>query len=163
MNLELQDYHSDSRLPGVVIHTPTKYNSDDGEFIELGRLNENCNLETNSLYGFKIKQISTSILEPGAIKAWHFHKKQWDLWFVCDKMIVGLATWSDINPGVRKCRYVLENQFILIPPGLLHGISNPYNNRRRLIYYTTEHFNPKDEFRLPHNAFPEFNWGIIHG
>jgi dTDP-4-dehydrorhamnose 3,5-epimerase len=87
------------------------------------------------------------------IVAWHKHNIQTDYW-CCIKgsFKVGLATYengaefvylSDKNPRVLK-----------IPPGIYHGYKALEPNSI-LMYYLTEKYNPKDEFRAVPGDFNE--------
>jgi dTDP-4-dehydrorhamnose 3,5-epimerase len=87
------------------------------------------------------------------IVAWHKHNIQTDYW-CCIKgsFKVGLATYengaefvylSDKNPRVLK-----------IPPGIYHGYK-ALEPDSILMYYLTEKYNPKDEFRAVPGDFNE--------
>ena len=91
------------------------------------------------------------------IVAWHKHNIQTDYW-VCIKgsFKVGLATeeegaefqyLSERNPRVLK-----------IPPGIYHGYK-ALEPGSILMYYLTEKYNPKDEFRAIPGHFGEV-WEI---
>lgn len=87
------------------------------------------------------------------IVAWHKHNIQTDYW-VCVKgsFKVGLATekngatfeyLSDKNPRILK-----------IPPGIYHGYK-AIEPGSILMYYLTEKYNPKDEYRVKIGYFKE--------
>jgi dTDP-4-dehydrorhamnose 3,5-epimerase-like enzyme len=87
------------------------------------------------------------------IVAWHKHNIQTDYW-VCVKgsFKVGLATekngatfeyLSDKNPRILK-----------IPPDIYHGYK-AIEPGSILMYYLTEKYNPKDEYRVKIGYFKE--------
>ena len=87
------------------------------------------------------------------VVAWHKHNIQTDYW-CCIKgsFKIGLATHkegakfeylSDKNPRVLK-----------IPPGIYHGYK-AIEPGSILMYYLTEKYNPKDEFRAKIGEFNE--------
>ena len=87
------------------------------------------------------------------VVAWHKHNIQTDYW-CCIKgsFKIGLATHeegakfeylSDKNPRILK-----------IPPGIYHGYK-ALEPGSILMYYLTEKYNPKDEFRANPGEFNE--------
>jgi dTDP-4-dehydrorhamnose 3,5-epimerase len=152
--MKLQDYSNTTLIEGVKVWRPKSFKDCGGEFREIARFQKRYDdhygsdpyIEMRDGSGedfyFDLKQMNVSTLEPGAIKAFHLHKKQTDLWYVMDKMIVVL-----VAPDRQYSRLVLENEFVLIPPGVLHGIANPYSTRGRMMYLTDEYFDPNDEWR----------------
>lgn len=110
-----------------------------------------------------IKQVNYSEMPPGAIKAFHLHKKQTDYWFVppSSKMLLVLFECRDGKPFPFE-RMILgpDPQVIEIPPGVAHGVKNVGLNDGAIIYGVTERFdsvNP-DEHRLPWNYLGEDIW-----
>ena len=72
-----------------------RFNDDGGAMTELGRIDAGIHKQ---LPGFQVRQINFSVLEPLAIKAFHLHERQTDVWFVppSDKIILVLA---DVRKG----------------------------------------------------------------
>src|SRR5262249_39191618 len=85
----LQDYSPAPAIDGVEVADLKRFVDDGGSFMELGRLS--AGLHT-AFPGFEVKQINYSEMEPGAIKAFHLHHRQTDVWFVppTDKMLLVL-------------------------------------------------------------------------
>lgn len=110
-----------------------------------------------------IKQVNYSEMPPGAIKAFHLHKKQTDYWFVppSSKMLLVLFECRDGKPFPFE-RMILgpDPQVIEIPPGVAHGVKNVGLNDGVIIYGVTERFDPvnPDEHRLPWNYLGEDIW-----
>ena len=72
-----------------------RFNDDGGSITELGRLTGG---QHGQLAGFECAQINYSEIEPGAVKAYHLHKRQTDVWYVPpgDKLLLVLA---DVRAG----------------------------------------------------------------
>lgn len=87
------------------------------------------------------------------IVAWHKHNIQTDYW-VCVKgsFKVGLATEED----GAEFEYLSERnpRVLKIPPGIYHGYK-ALEPGSILMYYLTEKYNPKDEFRANPGQFGE--------
>jgi dTDP-4-dehydrorhamnose 3,5-epimerase len=111
-------------------------------------------------------QLNYSYLLPKVIKAFHIHKKQTDVWFIPpnNRCIVNLF-------DVRKGREIQHNRFImgikpqllLIPPGVAHGIGNPYTHIVNLFYMVNRFFNKEDELRLNWDRFGREMWEVENG
>jgi dTDP-4-dehydrorhamnose 3,5-epimerase len=123
--------------------------------------------------GFEVRQINYSEMEPGAIKAFHVHRRQTDVWFVPpgDKMLLVLL---DVRAGSRSTdvtrRLILgdgASRLVAIPPGVAHGVKNLGPARGRIIYFVDTQFSTApdlcDEGRLPWDvAGPEI-WDVVRG
>ena len=86
------------------------------------------------------------------IVAWHKHEKQTDYWFcVKGSFKVGLSDGED-----TEFVYLTERskQILTIPPGIYHGYK-AIEPGSILMYYLTEKYNPKDEFRAKIGEFNE--------
>lgn len=152
----LQDYTPKPSIKGVEVVELHRHTDDGGSFTELGRFTAAVSA---ALGGFVLAQVNYSELEPGAIKAFHLHRRQTDVWFVPpgDKILLGLVDVRGGSPteGVRM-RLVLgdgHSRLVLIPPGVAHGCRNLAPARGRIVYFTDTHFAPapetSDEGRLP--------------
>src|SRR5436309_15330372 len=91
--------------------------------------------------GFTLRQVNYSEVEPGAIKAFHVHLRQTDVWFVppTDRMLLVLLDVREESPtrDARR-RLVLgdgTSRLARIPPGVAHGVKNPGATRGRIIYF----------------------------
>jgi len=152
----LQDYSPKPSIKGVEVVELHRHTDDGGSFTELGRFTAGVSA---AFGGFVLAQVNYSELEPGAIKAFHLHRRQTDVWFVPpgDKILLVLL---DVRAGSPTegawMRLVLgdgPSRLVLIPPGVAHGCRNLGAARGRIIYFTDTHFAPapeaSDEGRLP--------------
>lgn len=113
-----------------------------------------------------VKQTSYTETYPGVVKAFHWHKKQTDIWFVAKGMAeVVLYDLRKESPthGETAVFYAGEENPLLIsiPPGVAHGYRVLGTRPVGLFYHTTEVYdlqNP-DEERIPFDD-PEigFDW-----
>ena len=154
----VQDYSKKKVIDGVKIVEVKKFSGEDGTFEELTRMNESGNLE--SFPDFKVRQINRSKILHGAIKAWHLHLNQEDIWYVSpeDHMIMGL--WdlrNDSNTKDLKMRVVLgagASKLVYVPRGVAHGVVNVGKKPATIIYFVNQQFdlNDPDEKRLKWDA-----------
>lgn len=165
--LDLQDYGKQPVIEGVKIIELKMFVDDGGNFMEVCRLNDKGGLI--DLPDFKVLQANYSVVLPSAIKAFHFHKKQEDVWFVppSERIVVGLFDIRDSSPTEHVLmRLTLgggKAQLLYIPRGVAHGNANPYKNPMHTIYFVNQHFNPEDEFRLPWDVLGKEFWEIEKG
>ncbi len=66
-----QSYGSPALIEGVRLDEPKVHRSTDGTFAELLRIEDDGNGQ--GVPGFRPRQWSWSLMEPGAVKAWHLH------------------------------------------------------------------------------------------
>lgn len=104
----------------------------------------------------KFGQTTFTVAYQGTIKAFHYHKKQDDLWFVATgKAMVVLHDLRDDSPTKRETQVIYAGQddykLILIPEGVAHGYKVVSKEPVLLFYHTTKSYNSKkpDEERLP--------------
>lgn len=113
-----------------------------------------------------IKQTTYTETYPGAIKAFHWHKKQTDVWFVASGMAqIVLYDLREDSPtrGETDVFYLGEQNraALLIPPGVAHGYRVLGGKPVKLFYHTDQIYDPQnpDEERL---AFDDptigFDW-----
>ncbi|HIG12749.1 MAG: dTDP-4-dehydrorhamnose 3,5-epimerase family protein [bacterium] len=163
----LQDYSPKAPIEGVEIVNLRRFNDDGGAMTELGRLAAG---QLAGLEGFEVKQINFSVLEPLAIKAFHLHKRQTDVWFVppADKMLLVLADVRAGSPseGVQM-RIVLgdsQSRLVRIPPGVAHGCRNLQPAQTStIIYFVDVQFSVDDacdEGRLDWDHFGAEVWEV---
>lgn len=151
----IQDYSKKPVIEGVKIIEIKRFVGEDGTFEELTRINEKGCLEV--FPDFQVKQINRSKILPGAVKAWHLHYKQEDIWYVPpeDHMILGLWDLRENSPTKDlKMRIVLGatySRLVYIPRGVAHGVVNVSNKEGTIIYFVNNQFNinDPDERRLP--------------
>ncbi len=166
----LQDYSAKPRIEGLEIVELKRFNDDGGAMTELGRLDSG---KLQGLEGFEVRQVNYSVMEPQAIKAFHLHKRQTDVWFVPpgDKCLVVVADVREGSPtqGVVQ-RIVMGDTrsfLVRIPPGVAHGVRNLRAATPSVIVYfvdvqfsTDEHC---DEGRLPWDFFGAEVWETEKG
>ena len=125
---------------------PLKVLSDDrGSFMEVVR--------EDDPFFTRFGQSNFSITYPGVVKAWHWHRRQDDLWFVVSGMAqVGLYDLRDDSPtrGQTQVLYLGEfnRSLLYIPHGVAHGYRVLGPEPMTLIYHTTHTYDPEDELRL---------------
>ena len=111
-------------------------------------------------------QTTYTVAYPGTIKAFHWHRRQDDLWFVAAGMAqVVLHDLREDSPTYRQTEvyYLGDHQRALlrIPTGVAHGYRVLGNEPVLLFYHTTESYNPAnpDEERIPYDD-PDigFDW-----
>ena len=167
---EVQSYAPRPTIDGVQIVDLKRFSDDGGAMTELGRLTDSA---LAGLPGFTVRQINFSEVEPGAIKAFHLHARQTDVWFVppTDRLLLVLL---DVRKGSRteavSMRFMLgagSSRLVRIPPGVAHGARNLAASPGRIIYFTDVHFSPDpaecDEGRLPWDHLGADVWDMTRG
>lgn len=163
----LQDYSGTPLIDGVEIIPLRRFNDDGGSMTELGRLDGGMH---QLAAGFQVHQVNYSVMEPLAIKAFHLHKRQTDVWFVPpgDKILLVLGDVREGSPtqGLVR-RHVLGdgNSFLVrIPPGVAHGCKNLRSaERSQIIYFVNVQFSTDescDEGRIPWDFFGASVWDV---
>jgi dTDP-4-dehydrorhamnose 3,5-epimerase len=165
-----QDYTAKERIDGIQIVELRRFNDDGGSITELGRLQLG---EHAQLPGFVCRQVNYSEMEPGAIKAYHLHHRQTDVWYVppCDKLLLVLHDCRAGSPSEgQTMRVVLgdgKDRLVRIPPGVAHGARNLGQRVGRIIYMVDVQFSPTpgecDEGRLPWDFLGAEVWDMVRG
>ena len=113
-------------------------------------------------------QITITETYPKVIKAFHYHRKQDDIWTVAKGMIQAVLydRRSDSKTkGETQVIYMGEKNpvAVKIPAGVIHGYKVLGTQPALVIYQTSRSYDPKDEFRIPHDD-PEigFDWNTNH-
>jgi dTDP-4-dehydrorhamnose 3,5-epimerase len=131
---------------------------------ERGRLGEI--MRADDPWFEKFGQVYFTTTYPGIVKAWHYHKKQTDHFYVVKGMVK--AAMYDSRKGSPT--YGLVNQVYLgehcpallrIPPGVLHGWMCVSKKEAYIVNITTEVYNydRPDEFRTdPHDKNIPYDW-----
>jgi len=163
--LQNQDYSKKPVIAGVRIVPLKRFNDDGGSFTELIRLNRG---KSEGEIAMDIAQINFSEMEPGAIKAFHIHEKQTDLWYVppMSKILLILIDLRKDSPTKNLLMRLMlgdcNSQLVLIPPGIAHGCKNLLQCRSSIIYFVDKQFSAdpdeSDEKRLPWNFRGEEVW-----
>lgn len=106
----------------------------------------------------KFGQTTFTVAYPGTIKAFHWHKKQDDLWFIAQgRALIVLYDLRDNSSTYGETQTILadENdpQLVLIPVGVAHGYKALGVKPVFLFYHTTEAYNASapDEERLAYD------------
>ncbi|MDD2646741.1 MAG: dTDP-4-dehydrorhamnose 3,5-epimerase family protein [Patescibacteria group bacterium] len=114
----------------------------------------------------QIKQTTYTETLPGVIKAFHWHKKQRDYWFVAGglaQVVLYDLRQDSSTKGQIDVFYLGEKNLalLIIPPGVAHGYRVLGNKPACLFYHTSEVYNPQqpDEERISFDD-PQinFNW-----
>lgn len=166
----LQDYGKKPTIEGVQIVQLRRFHDDGGAITELGRLLDG---KHKQLEGFTVKQVNYSEVEPGAIKAYHLHQRQTDVWYVPphDKFLLVLHDCRKGSPSEGKTmRMVLgdgESLLVRIPPGVAHGTTNLGQQLGRILYFVDLQFSIEpgecDEGRLPWDFLGAAIWEVLKG
>lgn len=164
-----QEYGKKTPIEGVKILDLRLMIDDGGSFAELVRFDESGNLL--AIPEFKVRQSSYSQVLPGAIKAFHLHYNQEDVWFVppSDRLLIGLIDARRGSPTYNtSMRFVMgagKAQLLYIPRGVGHGGANIGTEPATILYYVNQHFSldDPDERRLPWDILGKDFWQITQG
>lgn len=146
-------------IDGVVVKKLTKYADERGYFMEILRSDDNL----LSKFG----QSAVSFTYPGVIKAFHWHKKQDDFFFVAsgEAMVVLYdRRVESVTYGKTQVIFAGENEpvLIFIPKGVAHGYKVLGDKPLLMFYHMTESYNSKqpDEQRIDYDDENiGFDWG----
>lgn len=137
-------------IEGVLKKNLVLHSDDRGYFMEILR-------EDDPIYG-RFGQASLSMSYPGVIKAFHYHKKQDDIWFFpSGNAQVVLHDMRTDSPTYKQTDvYYMgdHNRYLLfIPRGVAHGYRVLGNQPATILYFTNMAYDPKqpDEFRIDWN------------
>jgi len=137
-------------IEGVIVKKLIKHVDDRGFFMEI--------LRDDDYLLKRFGQASISMSYPGVIKAFHYHKKQDDLWFFPKgnaQVVLYDMRDDSLTKGETNVFYMGEHNpiLLLIPKGVAHGYRVLGNEPAIITYFTTESYNPEepDEFRIPWN------------
>ncbi len=166
----VQAYAPAPALEGVQLVDLRRHHDDTGAMTELARLTD---AHLQAFPDFTPRQVNYSEVEPGAIKAFHLHLRQTDIWYVppSDRMLLVLLDVRQGSPteGARL-RLTLgagTSRLVRIPPGVAHGVRNLAAAPGRIIYFTDVHFSAEpaacDEGRLPWDHAGADVWEPVRG
>ena len=132
-------------ITDVYLKPLVTHSDDRGFFMEILR-------ETDPFFT-RFGQSSVSLMYPGAVKAWHWHKRQDDIWFFASGMAqVGLHDLREESPsqGQTETYFLGEQnrQVLYIPHGVAHGYRPLGTHPAVLVYHTTQVYDPSDELRI---------------
>ncbi|MCI5064246.1 dTDP-4-dehydrorhamnose 3,5-epimerase family protein [bacterium] len=113
-------------------------------------------------------QWSHSKMTKNVVKAWHFHHRQTDWWYLAlgTAQVVLYDNRSSSPTYQKKMDFLLGEEshledscVVRIPPGVLHGIK-VLSEEAHLFYVTSESYDPQDEGRIPYNSLEiPHDWG----
>lgn len=134
-------------IEGVRIKHVKRFSDDRGFFSEIIKFGEETFCD--------VRQTSYTETFPGVIKAFHWHKRQYDVWFpVRGNMQVVLHDMRENSStaGETQVIYAGENNptLIMIPPYVAHGYRVLGTVPATLFYHTSEAYDPAspDEERI---------------
>lgn len=151
-------------IEGVRVAPAAVWADDRGYFLEVARLGRGL----PALFPAGSTQVSAALSWPGAIKAFHYHRRQTDFWTVVQGMFqVALVDLRPDSPtfGRKNTMYVgtLRPWQILIPPGVGHGYKVIGADPAVLVYLTDRFYDPADEGRIAYNdAGIAYDWELQH-
>lgn len=143
-------------IEGVHIKKIIRHYDDRGFFSEI--------LKEDDPFFSGVKQTSYTETYPGVIKAFHYHKKQDDIWFVAKgnaQIVLHDLREDSKTKGETQVIYAGESNPLLvrIPIGVAHGYRVLGNEVVGLFYHTTESYraDDPDEHRIPFDS-PDINF-----
>jgi dTDP-4-dehydrorhamnose 3,5-epimerase len=151
---------SDKLIEGVRIEPIALWPDDRGHFLEVLRVGRGL----AARFPAESTQVSATLTNPGVVKAFHYHLRQFDCWTAVNGMLqVALADMRTNSPtyGQRNTMYVgaMRPWQILIPPGVAHGYKVISREPAMLVYVTSRFYDPADELRLPYDdANVAYDW-----
>ncbi len=135
-------------IEGVRVKHLVRHSDDRGFFMEI--------LRDDDGWLSRFGQASLAKTYPGVIKAFHYHKKQDDVWFFpCGNAQVVLHDLRDGSPtkGRTEVYYLGEDNpaALFIPAGVAHGYRVLGAEPAVIVYFTTESYQAQepDEYRIP--------------
>jgi dTDP-4-dehydrorhamnose 3,5-epimerase-like enzyme len=173
-HLTKQSYAPRPSIAGVELSEETVFRSADGLFAEIARVDRGSG-SVQGLEGFRPVQWNWSLLQPGAVKAWHLHLEQDDLFIVppASTLLVGLVDLRRDGPGgARPAPHSLvlgagRCHRLLVPRGVAHGVANLGTEPQSMLYAVDEYFSAEpgknDEWRLPWDHFGAAFWSMARG
>ena len=147
-------------IDGIVVKQLKRHADERGFLMEMLRNDD----EIYSQFG----QTYISMNYPGVIRAWHFHKKQDDLW-VCVKGMIKTVVYDcrESSPTYGEVNefFMGDNNPVLlkIPVGTMHGYKTVGTEPSLLINFPTEAYNCKepDEYREAYDSEKiPYDWEI---
>ncbi len=151
-------------IPGVRVEPFPVHPDDRGYFLEVARLGRGL------AAGFPAEstQVSAALSYPGTIKAFHYHRRQTDVWVPAMGMLqVALVDLRQDSAGFgrKNTLYLgtLRPWQILIPPGVGHGYKVIGTAAALLVYVTDRFYDPADEGRIAcDDAGIQYDWETQH-
>jgi dTDP-4-dehydrorhamnose 3,5-epimerase len=119
----------------------------------------------------KFGQVYMTVVHPGVVKAWHYHKLQTDH-FVCVSGMAKVALYDDRDGSPTRGEtntFVIgwqRQRLLIIPPGVYHGFTPAGPDAAAIVNIPTEPYNREepDEFRRPFDdAEIGYQWEVQSG
>jgi dTDP-4-dehydrorhamnose 3,5-epimerase len=151
-------------IQGVEIKQLRSHRDDRGFFREVLRSTDP--IFTAGAFG----QWSHSLMTRNVVKAWHFHHRQTDWWYLPVGLIeTVLVDFREESPTYKEQMIIpmgdsasyphAQEVLVRIPPGVLHGC-RVFSEFAHLFYVTSHTYNPDDEGRIPFDSsLVGYNWG----
>jgi len=159
-----QDYNPKPTIDGVKVLSIRHFVGENGDFSELFRVNKSG--ESEAVPGFYVRQINRSKQYDKAVKAWHLHHKQDEIWYVPPDEHLLLGLW-DVREG-SSTKGALQkiplgggkSIAVYIPRGVAHGAVNFSGKKANVYYFVNNQFDAEhpDEKRLPWDAAGKEFW-----
>ena len=137
-------------IHGVAIKNLVVHGDDRGMLMEV--------LRADDPFFETVKQTTYTEALPGVIKAFHWHKRQKDIWFFSSGMAqIVLYDLREKSPTAGETQVVYSGarqpRLVCIPELVAHGYRVLGNEPAALFYHTTEVYDPADpdELRIPHD------------
>jgi len=119
----------------------------------------------------KFGQVYLSVVNPGVVKGWHYHRKQTDHFVIVRGMAkVVLYDRRESSPThgqINEFFLGIHNPtLVTIPPFVLHGMKGIGTEPAYLINIPTEPYDytEPDEFRVaPHGGDVPYDWSLKEG
>ena len=147
-------------IDGIQIKQLKRHADERGFLMEMLRVDD-------EMFG-KFAQTYVSMNYPGVIRAWHYHKKQDDVW-VCVRGMIKAVVYDcrEASPTCGEVNefYLGDNNPIMlkIPVGTMHGYKTVGLEPSLLINFPSELYSSKepDEFREPWDSEKiPYDWEI---
>ena len=119
----------------------------------------------------KFGQVYMTMVYPGVVKAWHYHKKQTDH-FVCVGGMVKVALYDDREGSPTRGEtntFVIgwqRQRMVIIPSGVYHGFTPAGLEPAYIVNVPTELYDVEDpdEFRRPFDdPAIGYDWDVKNG
>lgn len=139
-----------STIEGVQTKPLVRHSDDRGFFMEILR-------EDDALFG-RFGQASLSMSFPGVIKAFHYHKRQDDIWFFPSghaQVVLHDMRADSPTYGQTSVHYMGEDHpyLLFIPRGVAHGYRVLGARPATIVYFTNLAYDPgqPDEYRIAYD------------
>lgn len=150
-----QNYSDPPLIKGVQLFQLKNFVSEDGDFSELLRIDDNGRVL--DIHEFKLRQLNRSRVLGRVVKAWHLHLAQNELWYVPPEshLLVGLLDLRKSSETKEvTMRLILgggQSGLLYIPKGVAHGSMNLLDTPAIIWYFIDRLFDQRrnDEHRLP--------------